>query len=131
MPVPWPEVHSPATWFSSRVEKVEIAIAAVLACFSLAVVAFPLLMARRGDGAQAEGAQPPVQITAAALEFQGIRESIQTLQLDYELGKVTPEQYREQLQAYRLAAADALKRQGQEQPSAVTPPEPSVDATDS
>ena len=107
----------------------EIAIAAVLACFSLAVVAFPLLAARRGGQASGEAVQPPVQITAA-LEFQGIRESIQTLQLDYELGKVTAEQYQEQLQAYRLAAADALRRQGQEPSSSTTSPEPSVEASD-
>lgn len=108
----------------------EIAIAAVLACFSLAIVAFPLLVARSRGEALGETSQPPVQITGAALEFQGIRESIQTLQLDYELGKVSAEQYHEQLQSYRLAAADALRRQGQEPPSSITAPETSVEATD-
>ena len=103
----------------------EIAIASALALFSLAVVVFPLLRSQYGGKASGEETQPSLE----ALEFQAIRESIESLQLDYQLGKVTTEHYREQLQAYRLAAADVLRRQGQDQPNPATGPEP-ADETD-
>ena len=47
------------------------------------------------------------------LELESIRDSIQSLRLDHDLGKVTGQQYEEQLQGYRLAGANALKRQAE------------------
>ena len=86
-----------------------IVVAVALSILSLAIVLFPLVVARYGQRTtrEQEDASPE------ALEFQSVREAIQTLRLDYDLGKVAPGQYEEQLQAYRLAAADALRRQSQ------------------
>ena len=47
------------------------------------------------------------------LELESIRDSIQSLRLDHDLGKGTGQQYEEQLQGYRLAGANALKRQAE------------------
>ena len=86
-----------------------IVVAVALSIFCLAVVVFPLVLARYGH--RTRGVEAAV--SADALEYQAIREAILTLRLDYDLGKVGPEQYQEQLQGYRLAAADALRRHSQ------------------
>ena len=86
-----------------------IVVAIALSIFCLAVVVFPLVLARYGH--RTRGVEAAV--SADALEYQAIREAILTLRLDYDLGKVGPEQYQEQLQGYRLAAADALRRDSQ------------------
>ena len=86
-----------------------IVVAVALSIFCLAVVVFPLVLARYGH--RTRGVEAAV--SADALEYQAIREAILTLRLDYDLGKVGPEQYQEQLQGYRLAAADALRRDSQ------------------
>ena len=86
-----------------------IVVGVVLAIFSLVIVIFPLVMARSRKGASIGGKV----VSPDMLEFQSIREAIQTLRLDYDLGNVTGQHYQEQLQGYRLAAANALRRQGQ------------------
>ena len=86
-----------------------IVVAVALSIFCLAVVVFPLVLARYGHRTRGTEAA----VSTDALEYQAIREAILTLRLDYDLGKVGPEQYQEQLQGYRLAAADALRRHSQ------------------
>ena len=88
-----------------------IVVAVALSIFCLAVVVFPLVLARYGH--RTRGIEAAV--STDALEYQAIREAILTLRLDHDLGKVGPEQYQEQLQGYRLAAADALRRHSQGQ----------------
>ena len=84
-------------------------VAVALSLFCLAIVVFPLVLARYGHRTGGTGAARPPD----ALEYQAIREAILTLRLDHDLGKIDPEQYQEQLQGYRLAAADALRRHSQ------------------
>ena len=92
-----------------------IVVAVGLSLFCLAIVVFPLVLARYGRQAKGtEAAKSP-----DALEYQAISEAILTLRLDRDLGKIGPEQYQEQLQDYRLAAADALRRHTQAEEGAI------------
>ena len=86
-----------------------IVVAVALSIFCLAIVGFPLVLARYGHRTSGIGAAA----SPDALAYQSIREAILTLRLDHDLGKIGPEQYQEQLQSYRLAAADALRRHSQ------------------
>ena len=45
-----------------------------------------------------------------AVSLDSIDESIDTLELEYQLGNLPETQYREQLQSYRLQSAAAIKR---------------------
>ena len=49
-------------------------------------------------------------------DLKSIQESIQTLRLDHDLGKITREQYVQHLQSYRLAAAHALRMRTESSP---------------
>ena len=83
-----------------------ILVGVVLALFSLAIVVYPLVVAR------SRSREVPVgeDLFQDDLELESIRDSIQTLRLDRDLGKISGEQYQQLLQSYRLAGANALKR---------------------
>ncbi len=92
-------------------DAIVLLIGAVLAIFSVAVLAYPLMKSRsRGqpEMTEAEG-------EAGFPELDSIYESIRTLRLEYELGKVQENLYRQQMSEYRLLAAAALRgREGQQ-----------------
>ncbi len=90
-------------------------VGAVLALFSLAIVAYPFLKSRMRAG----GHHGPPAITGAAPpELEPIYDAIRTLQLEYQLGKVPENLYQEQLTAYRLQAASVLRQRDREREEA-------------
>ncbi len=81
-------------------------VGAALAVFSVAVVVYPFLKPRlraRGDG-------PRAGAGLAGLDLETIYDAIRTLQLEYQLGQIPENLYREQLRGYRVQAAAALRR---------------------
>ena len=91
-----------------------IIIGAVLALFSLMIVAYPFFKSRMAAG----GSHGPANTATAAPELEPVYDAIRTLQLEYQLGKVPENLYREQLTAYRLQAASFLRQRFQERAGA-------------
>ena len=87
-----------------------LVIGALLAVFSIAIVVYPFLRSRLGNGTGGDEPSPD-----SAAELGNTYDRIRTLQLEYQLGQVPEHLYREQLREYRLQAADALRRQAEEQ----------------
>ena len=87
-----------------------VLIGVLLAIFGIAVVLYPFLKAR--SSAQS----PPSGDSPTPNEGPGSREAayqdIRTLQLEYELGSIDEREYRELLRAYRIQAAEAIRREG-------------------
>ena len=81
-------------------------VGAVLALFSLVIVAYPFLKFRM----RAQGSHGPAITGAAPPELEPVYDAIRTLQLEYQLGKVPENLYREQLTGYRLQAASILRQ---------------------
>lgn len=82
-----------------------ILVGAALACFSLVMVGYAFF---RGNEARS------IEAAASASEdgevgVDSILDSINTLDLEYQLGNVTGDQYREQMASYRLQLAMAVK----------------------
>jgi hypothetical protein len=88
-----------------------IIIGAALAILSIAVVVYPFLKSRTEERVEAT----PEASDAEGLGLEAIYEAIRILQLDHQLGKVPEGLYQEQLRAYRLQAAAALKQQAEAQ----------------
>ena len=92
-------------------DAIVLLIGAVLAVFTVAVVAYPLMKSRyRGQPEMTEAEEG-----AGFPELDSIYESIRTLRLEYELGKVQENLYRQQISEYRLLAAAALRRREEQQ----------------
>ena len=83
-----------------------MACGAALAVLSVAVVIYPFLKSRlrtrAGDSPKGGGSTAP--------DLEPIYDSIRTLHLEYQLGQVPDNLYREQLRGYRLQAANVLRR---------------------
>ena len=82
-----------------------ILVGAALACFSLVMVGYSFF--RGNEARDIEPASPPPEDDAVGVD--AILDSINTLELEYQLGNVTEDQYREQMAAYRLQVALAVK----------------------
>ena len=82
-----------------------ILVGAALACFSLVMVGYSFF---RGNEARETG---PVTSTPTDddVGVDSILDSINTLDLEYQLGNVADDQYREQMASYRLQVALAVK----------------------
>lgn len=80
---------------------------AALAVFSLVMVAYSFF---RGSSAAPGQTQPP-PASDDGVGLDSIYDSIDTLELEYHLGNLPEDQYREQLQGYRLEAAAVIKAQ--------------------
>ena len=95
-----------------------VLLGAALAVFSLVMAGYPVLRdaffrpARRGDG-DAALAEPGDDGGAhiGGVGLAAIYDSIDTLELEYQLGNLPEPEYRRQLQAYRLEAAAVIKAQ--------------------
>ena len=83
-----------------------IIVGAALAAFSLVMVGYAFF---RGDAPEDEDSIAPAPPSADSVGLDAIYDSIDTLELDYQLGNVPEEQYRQQLQGYRMQAAMAVK----------------------
>lgn len=84
-----------------------VLIGAALACFSLVMVGYAFF---RGSGAAPGDFGGVDGSVDDAVGLDSIFDSIDTLDLEYQLGNVPEPQYRELLQSYRLQAAQAIKR---------------------
>ena len=89
-------------------------VGAVLALFSLAIVTYPFLKSRM----RAHGYHGTAITDEAPPELEPVYDAIRTLQLEYQLGKVPENLYREQLTGYRLQAASILRQRVQEREGA-------------
>ena len=78
-------------------------VAVALVVLSIGVLIYPFL---RGRFQSEDGEQVPVPVMS---EVEDILDAIRTLQLEYQLGNVPEERYREELQAYRMQAAAILR----------------------
>ena len=101
---------------------IAILVGAALACFSLLMVGYSFFRGDRHHASEAgrSSAAPEPQLSepppaegpdAIGVGLQSIYDSIDTLELEYQLGNLPEEQYRQQLQTYRLEAAAAIKSQ--------------------
>lgn len=81
----------------------------LLALFSLAVVGYSFLRGTGApDAAPSDAAGTPAD---GELPLESLYDSLETLQLEYRLGNLPEEQYREQYESYRQQAAAIIKRQ--------------------
>jgi signal recognition particle subunit SEC65 len=81
-------------------------VAAALVILSVAIVLYPFMKLR--SRSRAEGREAGADFSDPDLE--SILESIRTLQLENQLGKVSEDDYQRQLRSYRLGAAAALRQ---------------------
>ena len=92
---------------------IAILIGGALAGFSLSMVVYSFF---RGDTGRPQGPESSAEFTdgesdAVGVGLESIYDSIDTLELDFQLGNVPADQYREELLAYRLEAAEVLREQ--------------------
>ena len=85
---------------------ISIFVGAVLAVFSFAVVSYAFMHGRRFDPDAAE-VQPETEDQALGDIF----DAINTLDLEYQLGRMPKEDFQTQFQAYRVRAATVLRDQ--------------------
>ena len=79
-----------------------------LACFSLVMVGYSFF---RGNESKPESSLQDSGNSDEGVGLDAIYDSIDTLELDHQLGNVPDQQYREQMRAYRLQAASIIQRQ--------------------
>ena len=79
-----------------------------LACFSLVMVGYSFF---RGNGPAETSAIPARAADDDRVALEDLLDSIDTLELEYQLGNVPQEQYQDQLGSYRLQVAAAIKEQ--------------------
>ena len=87
------------------VEPIMLVVAGMLAFLCVIAVLHPFL--RRGTD---DGGETDSDTAADYAELESMLDSIQTLQLERQLGNVPEDAYRDQLRAYRLEAAVLLRR---------------------
>ena len=93
-----------------------IILGTALAVFSLAIILYPFFKSRLGDrGAARSASDVPnalgdVGDASAPPELAPIYDAINTLQLEYQLGKLPDNLYQEQLRSYRIQAATVLRQ---------------------
>ena len=92
-----------------------ILVGVALAIFSLVMVSYSFFRGsshhqmRNGSGQEPSSPAAPAGDDGVGLD--SIYDSIDTLELEYQLGNLPEDQYRQQLQAYRLEAAAVIKAQ--------------------
>ena len=94
----------------NRVEFMALILGAVLAVFSIAIVAYPLLKSRlqaRSEDGRLNARWPT--------DLENLYDAIRTLQLEYQLGQLPETLYREHLRDYRIQAAATLRQQTKDQ----------------
>lgn len=86
-------------------------VGAALVILSVAIVLYPFIKLR--SRSREEGRKADANFSGPDLE--SILESIRTLQLEHQLGKVPEDDYQRQLRSYRLEAATVLRQRGERQ----------------
>ena len=95
---------------------IAILLGAALAIFSLVIAGYPIVRdaffrpAERADDGD-DLALAPDDADAAGVGAESIYDAIETLELDYQLGNLPEAEYRRQLQAYRVEAAEVIRAQ--------------------
>ena len=85
---------------------IAISFGAILAVFSFSVVYYTFIRARQYGGAKADALT-----TADDQELADIFDAINTLDLEYQLGRLAEKEFQAQFQAYRVQAAAVLRDQ--------------------
>lgn len=88
-----------------------ILVGAALGVFSLVMVAYSFFRGPSTSSGQAQSSPVSMPASDDSVGLDSIYDSIDTLELEYQLGNLPEGQYREQLQAYRLDAAAVIKSQ--------------------
>ena len=88
-----------------------ILVGAALGVFSLVMVAHSFFRGTSTSSGQAKSSPASVSASDDGVGLDSIYDSIDTLELEYQLGNLPEGQYRDQLQAYRLEAAAVIKSQ--------------------
>lgn len=88
-----------------------ILVGAALGVFSLVMVAYSFFRDSSASSGQAQSSPASVSDSDDGVGLDSIYDSIDTLELEYQLGNLPEGQYRDQLQAYRLEAAVVIKSQ--------------------
>ena len=88
-----------------------ILVGVALAAFSLVMVSYSFFRRSTTDPGQVQSSPVASPSSDDGVGLDAIYDSIDTLELEYQLGNLPEGQYREQLQAYRLEAAAAIKTQ--------------------
>lgn len=92
---------------------IAILLGAALAIFSLVIAGYPIMrdaFFRPAEQAE-DGVAAPSTPDAAGVGAESIYDAIETLELDYQLGNLPEAEYRRQLQAYRVEAAEVIRAQ--------------------
>ena len=92
-----------------------IVIGGILTLLSIGVVVYPFLKSARARRATPEYVDSPVNLPPQRLDV--VYQTIRTLHLEHELGRISDENYRTQLDAYRIEAAEILRDLDQGQAS--------------
>ena len=79
-----------------------ILVGAALGVFSLVMVAYSFFRGPSTSSGQAQSSPVSMSASDDSVGLDSIYDSIDTLELEYQLGNLPEGQYREQLQAYRL-----------------------------
>ena len=88
-----------------------ILVGLALAVFSLVMVSYSFFRGSSTNPGQAQSSPASVSASDDGVGLDSIYDSIDTLELEYQLGNLPEDQYRQQLQAYRLEAAATIKSQ--------------------
>lgn len=81
-------------------------VGAALVTLSVAIVLYPFMKLR----SRSRGEEREAGADFSGPDLESIFESIRTLQLEHQLGKVHEDDYQRQLRSYRLGAAAALRQ---------------------
>ncbi len=85
-----------------------ILVGSALACFSLVMVGYSFFRGHEHGGPPRD---PAAVAEDGSVGLEDLLDSIDTLELEYQLGNVADDQYRYQLGSYRLQVAAAIKEQ--------------------
>ena len=85
---------------------IAISFGAILAVFSFSVVYYTFMHARQYGSAEADAL-----VTADDQELADIFDAINTLDLEYQLGRLAENEFRTQFHSYRVQAAEVLRDQ--------------------
>lgn len=94
---------------------IAILLGAALAIFSLVIAGYPIMRdaffrpAERAEDGDDASSTPDAPVAGVGAE--SIYDAIETLELDYQLGNLPEAEYRRQLQAYRVEAAEVIRAQ--------------------
>ncbi len=87
-----------------------IIIGAVLCLLSIAVLLYPFIKAPRPGLVDGTLEEAGLEIDGdSRQELESVYQAIRTLQLEHQLGRVPDGSYKDQLDAYRLEAAEILR----------------------